>query len=92
MANSKEAGYKREVGWFGSFALGYGDVGPNIFIALGVITLFAGGAAPIAFLIAACLYAVVGLIYAELAPTYPYAGGVQVYAMKAYNTLLGFVA
>ncbi|MCS7110559.1 MAG: APC family permease [Candidatus Caldarchaeum sp.] len=92
MGNPKEAGYKREVGWFGSFALGYGDVGPNIFIALGVITLFAGGAAPIAFLIAACLYAVVGLIYAELAPTYPYAGGVQVYAMKAYNTLLGFVA
>ncbi|MCS7137086.1 MAG: APC family permease [Candidatus Caldarchaeum sp.] len=92
MPNSREVGYKREVGWFGSFALGYGDVGPNIFIALGVITLFAGGAAPISFLAAALIYAVIGLIYAELAPTYPYAGGVQVYAIKAFNSLVGFVA
>jgi APA family basic amino acid/polyamine antiporter len=88
----KEIGYKREIGWLGSFAIGYGDVGPNIFIALGAITLFAGGSAPIAFGIAALLYAVVGLMYAELAPTYPYAGGVQVYAMKAFNSLVGFMA
>jgi APA family basic amino acid/polyamine antiporter len=88
----KEVGYKREIGWLGSFAIGYGDVGPNIFIALGAITLFAGGSAPIAFGIAALLYAVVGLMYAELAPTYPYAGGVHVYAMKAFNSLVGFMA
>jgi APA family basic amino acid/polyamine antiporter len=88
----KEIGYKREIGWLGSFAIGYGDVGPNIFIALGAITLFAGGSAPIAFGIAALLYAVVGLMYAELAPTYPYAGGVHVYAMKAFNSLVGFIA
>ncbi|MEM0440278.1 MAG: APC family permease [Candidatus Caldarchaeum sp.] len=92
MPKSREVGYRREVGWFGSFALGYGDVGPNIFIALGVITFFAGGAAPIAFALAAFLYAIIGLIYAELAPTYPYAGGVQVYAVKAYNSFVGFVA
>lgn len=92
MPKQKEVGYKREVGWFGSFALGYGDVGPNIFIALGVITLFAGGAAPISFVAAALLYAVIGLVYAELAPAYPYSGGVQVYAMKAFNSLVGFIA
>lgn len=83
---------RRDVGWFGSFAMGYGDVGPNIFIALGVITLFAGGAAPLAFLIAALIYITVGLAYAELAPTYPYAGGVHVYALKASNTLTAYVA
>jgi len=83
---------RRDVGWFGSFAMGYGDVGPNIFIALGIITLFAGGAAPIAFLIAAAIYAMVGLAYAELAPTYPYAGGVQVYSLKASNSLVGYIA
>jgi len=88
----REISYKREIGWLGSFALGYGDVGPNIFIALGVITLFAGGAAPIAFALAATLYAIVGLVYAELAPTYPYAGGVHVYTIKAYNSFLGFVS
>ncbi len=84
--------YRREIGWFGSFALGYGDVGPNIFIALGVITLYAGGAAPVAFAIAALLYATVGLMYAELGPTYPHSGGVHVYALKAFNTVASFIA
>ena len=88
----REVGYRREIGWLGSFAIGYGDVGPNIFIALGAITLFAGGSAPLAFATAALLYAVVGLMYAELAPTYPYAGGVHVYAMKSFNSLVGFMA
>jgi APA family basic amino acid/polyamine antiporter len=89
---SGEAKLKREVGWFGSFAMGYGDVGADIFIALGIVTLYAGGAAPLAFLAAAIIYLSVGLAYAELAPTYPYAGGVHVYALRASNTLLSFVA
>ncbi|MEM3052445.1 MAG: APC family permease [Candidatus Caldarchaeum sp.] len=88
----RELGYKREVGWLGSFALGYGDVGPNIFIALGAITLFAGGASPLSFAVAALLYSAVGLIYAELAPAYPYAGGVQVYSMRAFNSFVGFLS
>jgi len=86
------AEFKREVGWFSSFAMGYGDVGADIFIALGIVTLYTGGAAPLAFLIAALLYVAIGLAYAELAPTYPYAGGVQVYAMRASNSLIGFLA
>jgi len=77
---------------FGSFAMGYGDVGADILIALGIVTLYAGGAAPLAFLVAAITYLSVGLAYAELAPTYPYAGGVHVYALRASNTLLSFVA
>ncbi len=89
---SREARLKREVGWFGSFAMGYGDVGADIFIALGIVTLYAGGAAPLAFLAAAIIYVSIGLAYAELAPTYPYAGGVQVYALRASNSLLSFIA
>lgn len=89
---SGEVRLKREVGWFGSFAMGYGDVGADILIALGIVTLYAGGAAPLAFLVAAITYLSVGLAYAELAPTYPYAGGVHVYALRASNTLLSFVA
>jgi APA family basic amino acid/polyamine antiporter len=89
---SREARLKREVGWFDSFAMGYGDVGADIFIALGIVALYAGGAAPLAFLIAALIYLSIGLAYAELAPTYPYAGGVQVYALRASNALLSFVA
>jgi len=88
----EEVSLKREVGWFGSFSLGYADVGANIFIALGLIALYAAGVTPIVFLMTAFIYISIGLVYAELAPTYPYAGGVQVYAMKGFNDLLGFIA
>ncbi|MDW7986408.1 MAG: amino acid permease [Nitrososphaerota archaeon] len=89
---SNEITLKREVGWFGSFSLGYADVGADIFIALGLIALYAAGATPIVFMITAIIYISIGLVYAELAPTYPYAGGVQVYSMKTFNDLLGFIA
>jgi len=89
---NEEVSLKREVGWFGSFSLGYADVGADIFIALGLIALYAAGATPIVFLITAFIYISIGLVYAELAPTYPYAGGVQVYAMKGFNDLVGFTA
>lgn len=89
---SKRIGrYRREVGWFGSFAMAYGDVGADIYIGLGVVFLYAAGAAPIAFLIASLAYISVALAYAELAPTYPYAGGVHVYALRSWNTLISFI-
>lgn len=72
--------------------MGYGDVGADIFIALGVTMLYAGGAAPLAFLIGSLAYVAIALSYGELAPAYPYAGGVHVYALRAWNTLLSFVA
>jgi len=72
--------------------MGYADVGADIYVALGLVALFAGGASPVAFLIASVTYVATGLAYSELATTYPYAGGAQVYAMKAFNDLVGFVA
>jgi len=83
---------KREVGWYGSFSMGYADVGADIYIALGLVSLYAWGGSPVAFLIAATAYIMTGLAYAELASTYPYAGGAQVYTMKATNDLFGFLA
>ncbi len=83
---------KRDVGWYGSFSMGYADVGADVFIALGLVTLYAGGRAPVAFLVAAVTYVATGLAYAELATTYPYAGGAHIYSMKAFNDLAGFVA
>ncbi len=88
----KEFELRREIGWFGSFAMGYGDVGADIFIALGVVTLYAGGASPIAFLVAAIAYVAIGLAYGELAPAYPYAGGVHVYSLRGLNALVSFVS
>ncbi|MDW8076536.1 MAG: APC family permease [Nitrososphaerota archaeon] len=89
---SKAITLKRDIGWLGSFAIGYGDVGANIFLALGVVFLYAAGAAPFAFLIAAVVYVLIGLTYAELSSVYPYAGGSQVFALKGFNSLLGFMA
>ncbi len=88
----ERASLKRDIGWFGAFAMGYADVGADIYVALGIVALYAAGAYPLAFVIAAIVYVMTGLSYAELASTYPYAGGVQTYAMKAFNDAAGFSA
>ncbi len=88
----EEQALKRDIGWYGSFAMGYADVGADVFIALGLVTLYAGGRAPVAFLVAAVTYVATGLAYSELATTYPYAGGAHIYSMKAFNDLAGFIA
>ncbi len=82
----------RSLGFWGSFSLGYADVGADIFLALGVVVLWAAGAAPLAFLIASILYACTGLSYAELASAYPVAGGGAIYSRKAFGDPAGFVA
>jgi APA family basic amino acid/polyamine antiporter len=89
---TEEQTLRREIGWYGSFAMGYADVGADIYVAIGLVALFAAGASPLAFLIASVTYIATGLAYSELATTYPYAGGAQIYAMKAFNDLAGFVA
>jgi len=76
--NREEESLKREVGWFGSFCMGYADVGADIYVAIGLVAYYAAGAAPIAFLIASITYICTGLAYAELASIYPYAGGAQI--------------
>mgnify|MGYP002153782807 FL=1 len=88
----EEAALKREVGWYGSFAMGYADVGADLYVAIGLVAFYAAGASPIAFAIASVTYVCTGLAYAELATAYPYAGGAQVYSMKAFNDMIGFIA
>jgi APA family basic amino acid/polyamine antiporter len=83
---------KREIGIWGSFSMGYADVGADIYVVLGVIAFFAGVASPLAFALAATTYVCTGLCYAELATQYPVAGGGQFYSMKAFGRIHGFVA
>jgi APA family basic amino acid/polyamine antiporter len=85
-------GLKREIGVYGSFSMGYSDVGADIYVALGILALYAQAAAPIALLIAAVTYVTTGLTYAELASKYPVAGGGNFYATKAFGPLHGFIA
>ncbi len=89
---TEEQTLRRQIGWYGSFAMGYADVGADIYVAIGLVALFAGGASPLAFLIASITYITTGLAYSELATIYPYAGGAHIYAMKAFNDLAGFIA
>ena len=72
--------------------MGYADVGADLYVAIGLVAFYAAGASPIAFAIASVTYICTGLAYAELATAYPYAGGAQVYSMKAFNDMVGFVA
>lgn len=72
--------------------MGYADVGADIYVALGLVAFYAAGASPLAFAVASITYICTGFAYGELATAYPYAGGAQVYAMKAMNDLVGFIA
>jgi APA family basic amino acid/polyamine antiporter len=72
--------------------MGYADVGADIYVALGVIAVWAAGASPLAFAIAAITYITTGLCYAELSTAYPVAGGGQYYSMKAFGRIHGFIA
>ncbi len=63
-----------------------------MFMALGMVASYAAGALPLAFSVAAVVYVLTGLVYAELASTYPYAGGAQVYAARGLGDAAGFVA
>jgi APA family basic amino acid/polyamine antiporter len=83
---------KRDVGIWGSFSMGYADVGADIYVVLGVIALLAWFLSPLAFVIAAVVYVSTGLCYAELGTRYPVAGGGHFFSLKAFGPLHGFVA
>lgn len=83
---------KRVIGTYSAFSMGYADIGADIYIAIGLIAFYAGSAAPLAFLLASITYIITGLCYAELASTYPVAGGAQFFSMKAFGNFHGFLA
>jgi APA family basic amino acid/polyamine antiporter len=83
---------KRVIGTYSAFSMGYADIGADIYIAIGLIAFYAGSAAPLAFLLASITYIITGLCYAELASTYPVAGGAQFFSKKAFGNFHGFLA
>ncbi len=91
-SGEQPAELKRAVGTWGSFCMGYADVGADVYIALGLVALYASSAAPLALALAAITYVATGLCYAELATEYPVAGGAQLFAQKALGKTHGFVA
>src|ERR1700726_410115 len=83
---------RRDVSVWGSYMWGYAAVGADIYTALGIITLAALGLAPLAFLAAGVVFALVGLCYAELASAYPLAGGGQYFTLRGLGDFSGLVA
>lgn len=83
---------RRDVSVWGSYMWGYAAVGADIYTALGIITLAALGFAPLAFLAAGLVFALVGLCYAELASAYPLAGGGQYFTLRGLGDFWGLVA
>ena len=74
------------------FAIGFGDVGSSIYYALGVTTLYALGATPLALALAGIVFFCTVLTYAELSAAIPESGGSCVFAHHAYNDLMAFIA
>src|SRR5207249_244917 len=83
---------RRDVSVWGSYMWGYAAVGADIYTALGLITLAALGLAPLAFLAAGIVFALVGLCYAEMASSYPLAGGGQYFTLRGLGDLSGLIA
>jgi APA family basic amino acid/polyamine antiporter len=74
------------------FSIGYGDVGSSIYYALGVTTLYALGAAPLALALAGIVFFCTVLTYTELATAMPGSGGSCSFARRAFNDLVSFIA
>ncbi len=83
---------KRDLGIFGSFSIGFADVGADIYVALGLVLFFAAGAAPLALAVAATGYIFTALSYAELASAIPMAGGASIFAREAFDDFWSFIA
>src|ERR671919_299001 len=74
------------------FSTAYGNVGSSIYYALGVVTVFALGMTPVAFLVAGLIFACTAATYAEATVMYPEAGGSSSFARHAFNELVSFIA
>jgi len=90
-----QSGLKRELGWFdGAMLIAGTTIGSGIFITTGFIaqTLPSPGAILLVWLFGGLLALAGALSCAELATSFPYAGGDYVYLKEAYGPLLGFLS
>jgi APA family basic amino acid/polyamine antiporter len=92
LAQLKKGTFKRILGIFDLFAIGYGDLGASIFYALGVTAIYALGATPIALALAGVVFICTALTYAELSSSIHESGGSASFARLAFNDFISFVA
>jgi basic amino acid/polyamine antiporter, APA family len=90
-ARSLEA-LRRGVGSPLLYAIVYTSLASAIYFALGVIAGHALGLTPLVFVLAAMMFALTALTYAEGASLHPERGGSTVFARYAFNELVSFIA
>lgn len=83
---------RRVLGVPGLFSAGYGNVGSSIYYALGIVTLVAMGATPVALAVAGLFFVFTALTYAEGTAMFPEAGGSASFARHGFNDLVGFIS
>jgi basic amino acid/polyamine antiporter, APA family len=83
---------RRSVGSPLLFAIVYTSLASAIYFSLGVIAGHALGLTPLVFLIAALLFTLTAMTYAEGASMHQDGGGSTVFARYAFNELVSFIA
>jgi basic amino acid/polyamine antiporter, APA family len=83
---------RRSVGSPLLFAIVYTSLASAIYFSLGVIAGHALGLTPLVFLIAALLFTLTAMTYAEGASMHPERSGSTVFARYAFNELVSFIA
>jgi hypothetical protein len=73
--NGQENELQGDVGTVSLFAPAYGNLGSNIYFALGLVAAYALGLTPLAFLVTGGLFVLTVLTYTEGATMFPEAGG-----------------
>ena len=89
-----ENGLKRQIGLFGAVAILVGAViGSGIFMTPGIVAASAESFGPfmVAWILAGASGILCSLVYAELSPAMPKAGGPYVYITEAFGNGFGFV-
>lgn len=92
--STQETGLKRQIGLFGAVSILVGAViGSGIFMTPGTVAAAAGSFGPfmIAWVLAGASGILCALVYSELAPAMPEAGGPYVYITEAFGKPGGFV-
>src|SRR4029079_8155297 len=74
------------------FSTAYGNVGSSIYYALGLVTVFALGLTPVAFVISGAIFFFTAVTYAEATARFPEAGGSSSFTPHAFNEAVSFFA
>ncbi len=72
-------------------AVAYGEIGSSLFVALGIVALYAGALLPWVLLAVGILFFCVALSYAEGVAAIPETGGGAMLARRAFNDPIGFL-